>query len=703
MTSRLRLWQVVGLVYGLMVLTLVGLLVWQGRPETEPAALARVVQDEAQGRTRLRMEGTGLHAGLRGVLAATSVDAEAAQWRVLDNVIVRNLAVSDQEDLALISCFGTKLISLALSGDNAPVVLGSLDMPGRVEQIRIVGDLAVVGMGKFAGVALVDLREPQAMQIKAVLQGTDIIVDMAIAGQVVYLVDWGSRLLALNLAEKPAKLTVADALESPWRVAVNGNRLVVCSLAGSVHHYEITGHGQVKKTGVFDLHRNIRDLAMVEETLAIALEDGRLHLYSLSGWPTVAPMAVVTLSDTPMRMVRVPGREALAVSLVAAGIVLVDVASPDRPVVSGHLKVPQTYYDMEIRSEVVYVSGYSGFEAFPLEAIATARLPAGSQVSDESEAFSYWNGQVFASRDEALTRVGRSTVLPPSMEPFLVIVERGKVVFFAMNAAGLVSPPVSLPAGYERVEDALWLNGRLYLLHAYGFDILTGDTPAGLIRAGSLAQKDLALNKQAIRLARLGPDLLMIVGRNLQALIVDVADPGQPRILSRLPSVPPWLSNRVTHEVLIAGQRAYLSAGASGILIFDLSVPAQPRLLQVIDTPGVASGMALHDGLLLVADSTQGVFIVDVKETDHALPVGSLPTAIRARQIAVVDDGLLISSNPGGTMKLPLPQRLADLRIVNDREALAKVAGRVPRGQVYLYDAVGMARAGVGTGGNDGD
>jgi hypothetical protein len=120
--------------------------------------------------------------------------------------------------------------------------------------------------------------------------------------------------------------------------------------------------------------------------------------------------------------------------------------------------------------------------------------------------------------------------------------------------------------------------------------------------------------------------------------------------------------------------------------VVDVSVPSQPELLQIIETPGFAKNMAFYDNLLLVADGTKGVFMIDVKERDRALPIGSLPTPIRVSQIAVTEDGLIVSGHRGGTMKLPLPQRLQNLQVISGDEMRADME-RVEKGQyVYLYD-----------------
>jgi hypothetical protein len=81
-----------------------------------------------------------------------------------------------------------------------------------------------------------------------------------------------------------------------------------------------------------------------------------------------------------------------------------------------------------------------------------------------------------------------------------------------------------------------------------------------------------------------------------------------------------------------------------------------------------------------------GVFLVDVTDGGRAVAVGSLPTPIPVREIAVVQDGLVISSHPGGTMKLAMPKKLENPRLVSPQELRAEASASGGVTIAYLYD-----------------
>jgi hypothetical protein len=90
------------------------------------------------------------------------------------------------------------------------------------------------------------------------------------------------------------------------------------------------------------------------------------------------------------------------------------------------------------------------------------------------------------------------------------------------------------------------------------------------------------------------------------------------------------------------------------------------------------------------------VFMIDVRDRKHALPIGSWSTPVRVEQIAVAGEQLFVSNFPGGTMRLPLPERLQNLELVSRNELRADVASSDGREYVYIYENGGAEKVRVG-------
>ncbi|MGB2772637.1 MAG: hypothetical protein WBF31_09975, partial [Anaerolineae bacterium] len=74
----------------------------------------------------------------------------------------------------------------------------------------------------------------------------------------------------------------------------------------------------------------------------------------------------------------------------------------------------------------------------------------------------------------------------------------------------------------------------------------------------------------------------------------------------------------------------------AGLAILDLSDPAHPQRLAAFDTPGWASGLALVDDLLFVADGYYGgLQILDVRDPRQPTAAGAFATPGQASGITV--------------------------------------------------------------------
>ncbi len=74
--------------------------------------------------------------------------------------------------------------------------------------------------------------------------------------------------------------------------------------------------------------------------------------------------------------------------------------------------------------------------------------------------------------------------------------------------------------------------------------------------------------------------------------------------------------------VIVEGNIAYVTAGDSGLVIFNISDPQQPTLLSTYDTPGSAYFVAVSDSLAYVAD-WDGLQIIDVSDPQNPVQIGS--------------------------------------------------------------------------------
>lgn len=101
------------------------------------------------------------------------------------------------------------------------------------------------------------------------------------------------------------------------------------------------------------------------------------------------------------------------------------------------------------------------------------------------------------------------------------------------------------------------------------------------------------------------------------------------------------------NDVRVVGNLAYVADGASGLQILDVTSPAAPVIVGAVDTPGNAQDVVLRGTLAYVADGANGLQIIDVSDPAAPRIVGTVDTAgtakgvdvVSERNLAVVADG----------------------------------------------------------------
>jgi hypothetical protein len=108
--------------------------------------------------------------------------------------------------------------------------------------------------------------------------------------------------------------------------------------------------------------------------------------------------------------------------------------------------------------------------------------------------------------------------------------------------------------------------------------------------------------------------------------VVDLNDVYNPQVVATL------ALSGMAYQIDAALGRVFVAIGTAGMVIVDVTNPLLPVYEGSVDTPGLATGVAVHaDSLLVaVADGTQGVALIDVNSFTNPVLLISLPTLARA-------------------------------------------------------------------------
>lgn len=103
-----------------------------------------------------------------------------------------------------------------------------------------------------------------------------------------------------------------------------------------------------------------------------------------------------------------------------------------------------------------------------------------------------------------------------------------------------------------------------------------------------------------------------------------------------------------TRRAYIADGLAYVADWFSGLHIYDISDPSQPRHLGNMHTPGSSKGVVVEDGYAYVGDDDYGLQIVDVRDPTKPVTVGSVLTTGLAYTLKKRDELIFLADHRGG-------------------------------------------------------
>ena len=119
-------------------------------------------------------------------------------------------------------------------------------------------------------------------------------------------------------------------------------------------------------------------------------------------------------------------------------------------------------------------------------------------------------------------------------------------------------------------------------------------------------------------------------------LILDISNPANPILCGR--DDPPGASN----NFFVLNNFIYIAAGSEGLQILDISDPTSPTLVSQFDTPDYARDVYISGNYAYVADNGSGLQVVDISDIYNPMLAGSHDTPYAASAVFVFNDYIYV-------------------------------------------------------------
>ncbi len=137
------------------------------------------------------------------------------------------------------------------------------------------------------------------------------------------------------------------------------------------------------------------------------------------------------------------------------------------------------------------------------------------------------------------------------------------------------------------------------------------------------------------------------VGAGGQGLmVVDISDPANPVYAGG------YDTPGTTVQAAIAGDYAYLADCSSGLQVIDITDPTNPSLAGSYDTDGVAVGIALAGDYAYIADSNSGLAVIDISNPGSPTYAGGYNTPGSAQGVSISGDYAYVGDGTVGGLQV---------------------------------------------------
>lgn len=533
-------------------------------------------------------------------------------------------AVAASANLLLVGA-GATLEVWDRTAPSAPVKVGSVRLPGLIEDIVTSGSFAYAACGG-AGVQFVNISTPSAPVHVNTFNSSGHATRLAISAGLLYVADGVAGLRIVNISA-PATPSLAGAYYTAGAsraVAVSGATAYLLDGHSGLLILNVANPAAPTLLGTCAGLDAGQGLAISGSTAYVV--DANNHFFVVNvatpSAPTlVNPTSTFLLTNLVAQSLTLNGTTAY-VPAGEGGLAILNVATPAAPVFVGAIATPGQAVAVALATTNLYLAdGFHGFQVFntasPANPVLQSDAPTGLRACD-----------VVVNSNLAYVAAGEGGFR------IYGVTNQAAPLWLGWSTNALNARCVALSGTTAYVGDG-----------QYGLKILNVAVPAAPVLLGSWSDTNLS----SIR--NLGVSgSLVVASDGRQVCLFDASAPASPVLRAN------FTAPTFAYDMTVAGTRAYLACGNAGFIILDIS-PTALTQRSVTDTAGLTSGISVSGTTAYVADGTNGWLAFDVSNpvTPALLKANSAQGPVSAVAVSGVLAALGNGANVIATMDVTAP------------------------------------------------
>lgn len=179
-------------------------------------------------------------------------------------------------------------------------------------------------------------------------------------------------------------------------------------------------------------------------------------------------------------------------------------------------------------------------------------------------------------------------------------------------------------------------------------------------------------------------DHIFIAGGSSGLLVVDLSNPANPTVVGSY-DTPGYAIN-----VAVDGSYAFVADETDGLVILNISNPASPTLLGSVDTPGTARSVAVDGNYAFVADQSGGLQVVNITNPASPTLIGSVATPDDAYDVVVDGKHAFIADNTAGLQVIDITNPASPSLVGSYTTAGQALGVAVDGDQAFVVDGTGL-------------